>query len=190
MPILGISFAYIHKSCVFTWPIWIYVFISIIIGSLAFLNELIILTLSLSGTVSDSSRRRHVAKFSHAQVFLLLLEICVQCYGVFATFGPPSKDFSCTSNLTFYSLPLIQMVAMWGLVTNFGFFTILLILVRFSKKKSKMHDFQKYVINFIWIIWLVKITTSTITISWLIVLLLWISWFVEWSNKYSYYFNK
>jgi hypothetical protein len=110
--------------------------------------------ISISGTIINTAPRKILGKLAHAEVILLGFDIICQAFGSWTLFGDPINNITneCSKISHLFNVPLLKMVALWGLITIFGFFVILscnieiltLVLIYFSRTHSKRRDVSKY----------------------------------------------
>lgn len=135
------------------WEVQIYLVIYLGLASVLLINETVALITSMSGTMIRTEPRRHMAyknsyyrKYAYIELVLMVLDLGCQGFGIYSVFGPPVYKVytDCQIISNFFSIPLLEFVAIWGIVTDLGFFTVVYFLIRFSRSRSKNNDVTNY----------------------------------------------
>ncbi|KAI9340688.1 hypothetical protein DFJ73DRAFT_554383 [Zopfochytrium polystomum] len=104
--------------------------------------DVIILLLSMSGTMANKGPRRFISPFVHMSTILAAVELFLECYGIIVVFGPrkltPTTP-DCEIELPYSTVTLLQMVVIWSFSALVIYFIILSFFFFGSNHKTKFN---------------------------------------------------
>lgn len=141
--IVSVMFIRVHATCGFGWPVELYTFIYIIVASVCLVNELVVLVVSMAGTVADKHPRRSMGRLGEIEVLLICIDCVCQGFGLWAVFFLPSVK-GCPNATPAFDIVLVRAVSIWATITDVGFLAIFTTVMKLSRLRSK-HDLPKYI---------------------------------------------
>ncbi|KAJ3212323.1 hypothetical protein HDU67_003894 [Dinochytrium kinnereticum] len=143
----GVAYATIVDDCSLHKLLKIYTLSVIIIISIQLPLDIIILILSMMGTVAKPGPRRYLSPFIHISTLVVVAELAIQCFGVYVAYGPFNLKVispGCNNQLPTQSVVLVHMVIAWSFVALCIWFLILSGFL-FSSGRSKGASIEKQV---------------------------------------------
>ncbi|KAI8847620.1 hypothetical protein BC829DRAFT_490575 [Chytridium lagenaria] len=142
-----VAYAAIVDDCSLHRLLKAYTLSVIIILSLQVPLDLIIILLSMSGTVAKPGPRRYLSPFIHLSTIIIFTELAIQCFGIYVAYGPFNLRVAhpgCQDSLPTQSVLLVHMVIAWSFAALCIWFLILFGFL-FSSGKSKTSPMEKRV---------------------------------------------
>ncbi|EGF83960.1 hypothetical protein BATDEDRAFT_84675 [Batrachochytrium dendrobatidis JAM81] len=148
-PATAFVYYLVNDNCSWTWLVRLYVFIGMCIGIIIWVNESVICFLSTRGTIVKKEPRKAISPLCHIDFILVILDFGCQIFGAYSTYGLPIQTEEvtkeCHTPLPLYSIYILHIVIIWGIITSIGYFTIVGLFIYSSRKKrSRDINMAKY----------------------------------------------
>ncbi|KAJ3102402.1 hypothetical protein HDU97_000609 [Phlyctochytrium planicorne] len=140
-----IAYGAIVEDCTLHRLLKLYTLFVIIVISIQLPLDIIVLFLSMSGTVANPGPRKYLSPFIHLSTMIVVVELAIQCYGLYVAYGPfnlsvPSAE--CSQPLSPQSVVIVHMVIAWSFVALVIWFIILSGFL-FSSGRTKNYTIEK-----------------------------------------------